>query len=193
MIGDQADITSRLKRLLPNWFGQDAGQTPVLDAFLAGPAWSLGFVYQLYTYAKLQTRLATMTGGWLDFAAQDFFGASLPRQPLESDAAYLARIRAALFAPSNTRPAISAAVAAIAGTAPRIIEPWQPKQTGTWDGGTCGMYWDVDNTTTPFRWTTGGGGRFFLETTAAPQSVIIEQVKKLKVVGVLAEVLFTGS
>jgi hypothetical protein len=171
MTGDQADIAARLRRLLPNWFGQDVGPTPVLDALLEGPAWAMSFIYSLIAYARLQTRLLTMTDGWLDMAAEDFFGDTLRRKATEEDDLYRTRIRSALFAPSNTRAAISEAVQAIAGVAPRIIEPWRPDETGTWDGGPCAMYWDVDNTATPFRWTTGGG-QFFLEVPISPQSVI---------------------
>lgn len=167
MTGDQADIVARLKRLLPNWFGQDAGPTPVLDALLEGPAWALSFVFGLIEYTRLQIRLRTLTGGWIDLAAEDFFGDELRRKAFEADDVYRDRFRSALFEPSNTRKAISDAVEAIAGVAPRIIQPWNPSHTGRWGA----MYWGVDTLTCPFRWTSAQSGRFFLEVSIPPASV----------------------
>lgn len=173
-IGDQPDLFGRIKRLLPNWFGQDVAPTPILDGLLQGPAWLLSFVYSLIAYAKLQTRLATATDGWLDLISQDFLGSSLPRNLGESDATFLARIKANLFPPSNTVAAIVAAVGAITGTTPRLMEPWRPSQTGVWDGsgGQGAMFWDVDNVTTPFRFTDSGRGEYFIEVPAPPLSVL---------------------
>lgn len=174
MIGDKTDLFGRLMRLLPNWFGRDAAPTPVLDGLLQAPSAALSFFFSLYAYAKLQTRLTTATDGWLDLISQDFFGAALPRNPSETDTAFLARIKANLFLASNTIAAISAAIFAITGTTPRIIEGWRPTQTGTWDGpaGEGMMFWDVDNLTTPFRWTDYAAGALFIEVPIAPLAVL---------------------
>jgi hypothetical protein len=193
MTGDEADVAARLKRMLPPWFGQSGGTIPVIDAVFAGAAWALAFVYQLYSYAKLQTRLSTATDGWLDLAAEDFFGDQLPRKAGEADAAYSARIRAALLAPSNTTAAISGAVTSIVGATPRITEPWRPDQTGTW-GGPRAFYWGVDTVATPFRWTSASGGRFFMDVpapnSAAPE--VVAAVRRLKIEGVLAKLRFSA-
>lgn len=171
--GDQADLFARIKALLPGWFGQDLAPTPVLDALLQAPAWALSFFYAQYVYAKLQTRITTATDGWLDLISQDFFGAALPRNLGESDASFLARIKANLFPASNTLAAISAAITAITGTTPHIIEPWRPNETGVWDGaaGQGAMFWDVDNITTPFRWTEARG-EIFIEVPTPPLSIL---------------------
>ena len=62
-IGDQADVFARLKSTLPRWFSDS---TPIVDAVFQGLAWAGSFVYSLYAYAKLQTRIKTATDGWLD-------------------------------------------------------------------------------------------------------------------------------
>src|SRR3978361_501866 len=95
MTGDQSDILSRLKTLLPGGWFRDA--TPVLDGFLSGIAWALAQVYALAAYARLQTRILTATDGFLDLISFDFFGNTLPRRALESDAAFRTRIVAELF------------------------------------------------------------------------------------------------
>jgi hypothetical protein len=55
--GDTSDITARLKGALPaRWFGDTA---PIRDALLTGWATAHSFLYSLYLYAKLQTRILT--------------------------------------------------------------------------------------------------------------------------------------
>jgi hypothetical protein len=124
--GSQSDILSRIKALLPPWFGD--GPTPVLDGIVTGPATTLSFVYALIQYVKTQARIATETGGFLDLASSDFFGTSLPRQPAETDAAFLTRIKAAFFPSRNTVGAMTAALTAL-GLTVEIIEPWNPMET----------------------------------------------------------------
>ena len=87
--GDQSDILRRLKSTLPRWFGDS---TTILDALLQGLAWAASFVYSLWAYAKLQTRIKTATDGWLDMIAADFFGSSLLRTANQSDASFRALI-----------------------------------------------------------------------------------------------------
>src|SRR5260364_357770 len=62
---------NRFKSLLPRWFGD---QTPVLDALLHGLAATARHAHRLIEYARLQTRLQTATGGWLDLIAADSLG-----------------------------------------------------------------------------------------------------------------------
>jgi hypothetical protein len=130
MVGDQDDITGRLKRLLPPWFGPD-GAFPAVEAFAAGAAKVLAGIYDLWAFAKLQTRIATSTGGWLELTAADFIDA-FPRFPGESDAAYSRRIRLEIFRPRNTRRGIDRAVFDLTGDHPDIFEAWRP--------GDCGGY-----------------------------------------------------
>lgn len=135
MIGDQADMRSRIDRLLPPWFG-GLSESPVISSALDGAAWVLSFAYSLYAFAKLQTRLATMTGGWLELAASDFFD-NFRRFSQETDAAYSRRIRLEVFRPKNTRRAIDRVVHDISGIHPDIFESWRPGDCGGW--GTTSM------------------------------------------------------
>lgn len=134
--GDQNDILSRLRAYLPSrWFGSTSDPAPLLVAILNACASVLSFVYNLYSYAKLQTRIATATGGWLDLIAYDFFGNGLPRNPGESDDSYRARIKAALIQKKVTRGGISAVIYALTGNYPTIVEPWRPLDTGSYVSG----------------------------------------------------------
>lgn len=109
-------------------------------------------------YALDAMRIQTGENGALDLASLDFFGSStyaLPRNPGESDTSFAARILAAMLPTGATRAAVSAAVEAVTGYAPRIIEPWSPADTGVIDGvGSSlagAMYLDVDTPVTPAR------------------------------------------
>lgn len=144
--GDKQDVFVRLKGAMPvRWFGTTADSTPILDAILAGIAAVLSWLYSLYAYAKLQTRIATATDGWLDLIAADFFGSALPRQSGESDNSYRSRIRAELIQAKATRSAIIQAVTALTGRAPKIFEPFRPADTGAY------------NSAQSLAWNTAGG------------------------------------
>ena len=127
MTGDQNDIAGRIKSVLPRWFGP---ASPLLDALLQGLANASAFVYQLYLYAKLQTRLLTATDGWLDMISADYFGAALPRTANQSDASFRARIIINLFRERGTRKAITKVLTDLTGRAPIIFEPQRPLDTG---------------------------------------------------------------
>lgn len=128
MIGDTDDMASRLLAALPPWFG-GTDEHPVLDALLQGVGWLLSFLFGRYLFAKLQTRLATATGGWIDLAAYDFFGTNLPRLNGEDDTKYSRRVRLEVFRDRNTRNAIDRAVYDLLGVHPRLLEPWNPLDT----------------------------------------------------------------
>ena len=130
MTGDSDDLLYRLRRLVPPWFGTPAAAV-VVDAMLAGAAAVLSFFYAIYAYAKLQTRLATMTDGWLDFAAGDFFGKFM-RFSGEQDPGYGRRIRLEVFRDRNTRHGIDRQVFDLYGLHPEVFEAWRP--------GCCGGY-----------------------------------------------------
>jgi hypothetical protein len=136
--GDQTDVAKRLRAVLPPWFG--ASTTAVLEAVVEAGAWALAFVYSLYAYAKLQTRILTATGGWLDLISGDFFGLALPRRPGQPDASFRAMIIASLFRERATREGVRKVLFDITGRQPVIIEPERPMDTGAWD---FAGYWDV--------------------------------------------------
>jgi hypothetical protein len=136
MIGDTNDMLSRIKAMLPGrWFG-DA--TPVLDALLSGPAAAWSGLYALLGFVKLQSRLATATGVFLDIAAADYFGANLPRRNAETDAVFSQRLRANLIAPRATRAALTLALLNETGRAPVIFEPLNVSDTGGYNSGYLG-------------------------------------------------------
>ena len=90
-----SDILLKLKSVLPiNWFGDNSVNS---DSVLMAPAHGVFSAYSLLQDIKAQTRLKTTTGGFLDFAAGDFYGDSFPRILGETDAYYYARIVASLF------------------------------------------------------------------------------------------------
>lgn len=127
--GDQSDFVRRLRGLLPNgWFPSppasgEPEKAPVLVGILTGLASGLAWIWTLFVEAQAQTRLTTSAGMFIEAFANDVFGAgAFPRASGESDATYIARIQASLIAKKNTRAAISAAVEAVTGAAPTIIE-----------------------------------------------------------------------
>ena len=87
--GDQSAFEDRLRRLLPRgWFGDD-GSHPITDAMVTAGATAWAWCYSLYTFAVMQTRIRTSSGGWLDLAAYDFFGDNIRRSSGQSDASFL--------------------------------------------------------------------------------------------------------
>ena len=142
MTGDVADIVARLKATLPaRWF---ADTTPVLDTLLTGLADAASRLYELLATARLQTRIATAAGGFLDLAAEDFFGTRLRRQAQEGDDGYRARILQALARTHGTRAALATAITELTGTPPTIFEPARPSDTGAYAMGSLA-------------WNTAGG------------------------------------
>lgn len=135
--GDQADIFSRLRSLIPaSWFPADA---PIANALIDAGAWALSTIYSQITFATLQTRIKTATGAYLDMISRDFFGSALPRFTNETDGAFRARILANLFVKGPTRRSMSAVLELVTGRALDIFEPSNTTDSGGWDGG---AYWD---------------------------------------------------
>jgi hypothetical protein len=131
--GDQNDILARLKTLLPNGWFRDS--TPILDGVLSGIAWALAFVYSFANYAKLQTRIATATDGFLDLISFDFFGSTLPRRLQELDAAFRARIQAEMLLERATRTGMIRALQILTGRTPLIFEAANPFDAGGYNTG----------------------------------------------------------
>lgn len=134
--GDSSDFTARIKALLPlGWFRDP---TPVLDAVLSGISSAFASLYSLCSYARLQTRIATATEGFLDLIGFDYFGGKLPRRLRESDDGYRARILAALLAEKGTRRGLIRTLVALTGRMPLVFEPTRPADTGGYSVGGCG-------------------------------------------------------
>jgi type II secretory pathway pseudopilin PulG len=132
MTGDQQDIYKRLTGYLPpGWFGDSP---PFVDALMQGFAHGLAFVYSLIVFAKLQTRIKTASGGWLDMIAADFFGSNLQRRTNETDTSFLNRIIINMFRERATRAAVTKVLIDLTGRAPVIIEPKRAADTGGYGG-----------------------------------------------------------
>lgn len=129
MIGDSADIVSRVKALIPNrWFRYVA---PYRDAILGGladiAAWNYGWIL----YTRAQSRLATAYGIWLDILAYDFLGRFLVRNNTADDT-FRVIIRATILQERVTRNGMINAVTAMTGSTPAIFEPWNTQDTAAW-------------------------------------------------------------
>lgn len=134
--GDKADMVARLKALLPKgWFSDT---TPILDGVLNGTGTGLAFIYSLIAYARLQTRIATATDGFLDLLSFDFFGLTLPRNANEQDSAYRARIQSEMLLQRGTRYGLIRALQILTGRTPVVFEPARPADTGAYDTNTMG-------------------------------------------------------
>jgi len=144
--GDQNDIYTRLKALLPpTWFGDSS---PLLEGALNACASALSWCYSLYVYARLQTRITTATGGWLDLASYDYFGTSLQRPAGMSDDLFRNQMKINLFRARGTRQAIIDILEELTGNTPTIFEPQRPLDTGSYGGpmigyGVAGGYGSV--------------------------------------------------
>jgi hypothetical protein len=137
MIGDQFDIQARLRALIPHgWFAP--GETPLIDALLAGIANTLAFIYGLFEYLRLQTRIATATGGFLDLLAGDFFGNTLIRASNQSDDSFRAQIIVNILRQRATRAAVISILEQLTGRTPIVFEPQRPQDTGTYQGPNLG-------------------------------------------------------
>jgi hypothetical protein len=128
MTGDQQDILSRLKQVLPlRWFPDD---TPVLDTLLNGVAWAWAWVYNLLQYVITQARVSTAENTWLDLIAADFFGSSLGRRVGENDDSYRHRILLELIRERGTRHAVISSLLDQTGRSPAVFEPANTLDTG---------------------------------------------------------------
>lgn len=134
--GDQGDFVSRLKSLMPmRWFNDS---NPIVEAVLNGYASACAWVYSLYTYAVMQTRILTSTGGWLDLTAYDFFGDKIKRGANQTDADFLNIIKINLFRERGTRHSIISILEDLTGKTPLIIEPTRPQDCGCYGGPAIG-------------------------------------------------------
>ncbi|WP_408872290.1 hypothetical protein [Gluconobacter roseus] len=193
--GSAEDFAGRLRRLLPKgWFppepqGLEEEAAPVLAALLTGFGAVLAGIWQLMLECSQQMRLSTMSGAFLDMAADDYFGESgLVRQISETDGVYRKRIRTSLFAERNTRQAVTNAIVAATGVQPVIIETLNaadchalacassPAMGGGYGYGASGL-----------RYGSLQGGQFFVETQlgkAADLAAVCRAVDQTAAMGV---------
>jgi hypothetical protein len=136
MIGDQTDMTRRIRAVLPSgWMGDD---TPILDAIISGIAVAFASCYEFIQFTIAQSRIATAYGGFLDLISLDFFGLGLPRRLAEPDASFQDRILSQILLPRVTRGAIGAALVELTGQTPIIFEPARSEDTGGYCAGGAG-------------------------------------------------------
>jgi hypothetical protein len=133
MTGDPPDIVGRLKAVLPaRWFPD---QTPVLDTVLTGLSTGWSSLYALLATVRLQSRIATATGQFLDGASADFFAGRLPRRNTETDDVFRLRIKQQLAREHATRAAVAAVITDLTGHAPIIFEAGRVSDTGGYATG----------------------------------------------------------
>lgn len=132
MIGDKDDIVHRQRVVLPPWF-PDLERAPILKALLSGVGGALAFVYDLYTYAQLQTRIKTATGGWLDLIGWDFFAGRFVRRNGEVDDSWRVRIVKEILRPRQTKAAIEQALTDLTSRKPLVLEFFNPADMGGYD------------------------------------------------------------
>ncbi len=144
--GDLQDVTARLRAALPRGWFPDV--VPALAAVLTGCAAGFSRVYGLLQFVRAQTRLATVTGIWVDTISSDFFGLRLPRMLNEGDRPFAARIAKEVVRPRNTRAAVIQALTDLGCGNITVFEPRDSGDTGTYGGpylgyGVAGGYGSV--------------------------------------------------
>ncbi len=139
MIGDKDDMRERLRLTLPDrWF---ADAPPIMDGVLAGLGSLWAGLHTLLGVVRLQSRLATTTGRFLDLASKDFFAGRVTRHTGETDGPFRLRLQRAMRRERGTRAALEAA-AAEAGFTVRIFEPARLLDTGAYCVAS-GLAWGV--------------------------------------------------
>lgn len=128
--GDSADMASRIYAVLPGRWFPPLEEAPILSALLTGIGTGWSFCFGLLDVARMQARLATASGSFLDMISADYFGVSLRRQARETDDAYRARIANGLVADHATRAALINTIRGLTGHNPTVFEPMRPADTG---------------------------------------------------------------
>jgi hypothetical protein len=136
--GDTNDMVNRLRAVFPNWFS-DPSVSKFANAVFAGLATGLSFAYSAIQYAKLQTRIQTATGGWLDLIAWDFFNVGFLRRRAESDDSFRSRVLKEVLRPRLTKAAILQMLLDLTGRQGIVIELNDASAIGSWDGPAFGF------------------------------------------------------
>jgi hypothetical protein len=138
MIGDSHDLVARVRKVLPRrWFQWAA---PYRDAILGGLADSAAWCYSLITYARLQSRIATSSGIFLDLIGWDFFSARFTRRNGETDNSWRPRILQEILRPRQTRAAITQLLIDLTTRTPVLIEAWNTGDVGGYGIASMGGY-----------------------------------------------------
>lgn len=165
-VGDQRDIARRLKEVIPpSWYPDPATNE---HGFLQGFANIASGLYALISFSKLQMRLSTMTGMFIDLFAYDHLGRTISRKVNETDDAWRARVQTALTEQRVTRSGMSQAIFNLTGKLPIIFEQWNPGDAGAWASSvspttnTCFFAWGTRGSATGIinGWTSAGGSGF---------------------------------
>jgi hypothetical protein len=127
---DAPTFAARLRVLLPNGWFPDAA--PILDAILSSLGEPWAWLSRMLCYVAKQARLATATGAWLDLAATDYLGTTLPRLSGESDLSYRNRVEQNILREAATRPAIISAIQESTRAVVTVFEPARCSDTGTY-------------------------------------------------------------
>lgn len=144
----------RLARQFPRgWASEDAKQTGVYGGLFLSIGTQLSVVLEQLRYVFNALYLQTATAPELDLISRDYLGNILPRPPGMEDGPYAQLILREIFRLKVTRLAIRQAILDATGVDPRIIEPWNIFDTGTWNRNS---YWGVDTQANPARWGNGG-------------------------------------
>jgi hypothetical protein len=149
--GDVNDIVNRMVAVLPPWFPTPIASSPILQGVLTGIATPLAFAYSAIAYSRLQSRLKTMFGPFLDLATFDYLGPTFARRLGETDMSFQSRLLGLLLCPRNTLSGITQMLTVLTGYAPAILEPgvggggWDDTpafafdDAGCWSGGTLSI------------------------------------------------------
>lgn len=126
--GDQHDAVSRLWSVIPpSWFPSGA---PNVTTLLTGFANVASYIYGLISFAKLQTRLETVQGIFLDLFTLDYLARTVRRRAGERDPSLRMRTRRAILQERASRPGMTSAIKNLVGRVPAIIEPWNTRDCG---------------------------------------------------------------
>jgi len=126
--GDQKDVAGRLVSILPpSWFPDPAANKwSLLQGFANVASWC----FNLIAFAKLQTRISTATGVFLDLIAFDYFGRGFLRKRGQPDNSFSIGIKREVLRPRQTRAAIIEAVNDLTQTPVTVFEPWNAGDSG---------------------------------------------------------------
>jgi hypothetical protein len=158
-------FADRVADLFPRgWSGDEAKYSGNLYALFLSFGQQMAVVQDQIQYAQRAQRMQTETFPELDEASQDFLGDILPRASGTTDAAFARQITAAMFQPVATRRALSNALIQLTGFQPRMMEPWNVRDTGAWGVGGP-SFWNVDTIANPARWAAAQRYQGYIETT----------------------------
>ncbi len=157
----------RMASILPPWFGTHGLLSPVMRMVMAMAAVVGQWMHGLLLFVRLQTRIRTATGGFLDLIAWDFFGPRVRRRTGQTDDSFRRRIQVEMFRPRATRPAMASIVNDLTGYQPRIFEPSRP-----YDAGGIGIPSNIGIGVAGALGSTSYPGNVFIDVLRAPNAGI---------------------